>query len=278
MADTSVFILAPDFPALDGYGMLSGAYSESLPIAKQLGYDGVEIIMGDPDQFDASAFKALLEEHNLRISAINSGGIEYMFKASLVNADPGKMDLALAHLKSYIRQCQKLGCIQQVGVARGFAVPGRSMRWFKDCLVDVLKEAAAYAEQLDVGMVFEYTNRFEINTINTAIEAREIVDRVANSSVGMLIDTYHSYLEDPDVYQNIRDLKDYVRHFHLHDSNGGGALIGGGENDFERIMEVCGEIGYHNWFSDGLRTLTYSNEQVRQSTCGLRQLYNKYRV
>jgi sugar phosphate isomerase/epimerase len=258
--------------------MVNGSYTESLQAAKRLGYDGVEIIMGDPGQFDPHGFKALLEEHGLGISAINCGGIEYMFKASLVNADERKMELALEQLKTYIRHCQVLGCLQQVGVARGFAVPGRPMRWFKDRLVAVLKEAVSYAEQLDVQMVFEYTNRFEINTINTGVESREIVARVGSPNLGMLIDTYHSYLEDPDVLQNICDSREYVRHFHLHDSNGGAALIGGGENDFERIIETCGKIGYHNWFSDGLSTTRYTEEEVRKSTCGLRQLYNKYGV
>lgn len=258
--------------------MIGGTYAESLSAAKRMGYDGVEIILGDPDQFDAGAFKALLREYNLTISAINCGGIQYLFKASLVNADARTMEFALEKLKSCFRHCQELGCIQQVGVARGVAVPGRPMRWFRDCLVDVLKEASAYAATLQVAMVFEYINRFEINTINTGAEAREIVDRVGSPNLGILIDTGHSFLEDPDLYQNIRDLKDYVRHFHLHDSNGGAAIIGGGENDFDRIMQVCGEIGYHNWFSDGLITLTYPEDEVRRSTSTLKQLYQKYGV
>ena len=70
MAQTSVFILAPDFPELEGSEMLGGAYAQSLSTAKRMGYDGVEIVMGDPDQFDVSAFKALLQEHSLKVSAI----------------------------------------------------------------------------------------------------------------------------------------------------------------------------------------------------------------
>jgi len=278
MAHTSVFILTPDFPEVEGCEMIAGTYAESLSVAKRFGYDGVEITMGDPDQFDAHTFKTLLQEHNLKVSAINSGGIHYLLKASLVNGDTGKAELAFEKLKSNIRHCQAFGCLQQVGVARGFAVPGRPMRWFKDCLIEVLKAAAAYAAQLQVPMVFEYTNRFEINTINTGVEAREIVERVGSPNLGLLIDTFHSFLEDPDVYQNIRDLKDYVRHFHLHDSNGGAAITGGGENDFSRIMQVCGEIGYRGWFSDGLHTLSYTEEELRRSTSELRQLYGKYGV
>ncbi len=276
MAHTSVFILTPDFPELDE--MIGGAYAESLSAAKRMGYDGVEIVMGDPDQFDAGAFKALLLEHSLKVSAINCGSIHYLFKASLVNADMRKAEFALEKLKSNIRHCQTLGCIQTVGIARGSAIPGRPMRWFKDCLVDVLKDVTAYAAELHVPLVFEYTNRFKINTINTGAEAREIVDRVGSPSLGILIDTGHSFLEDHDVYQNIRDLNGRVRHFHLHDSNSGPAIIGGGEIDFDRIIQICGEIGYHGWFSDGLLTLKYSEDELRRSTAGLRELYHKYDV
>jgi sugar phosphate isomerase/epimerase len=214
----------------------------------------------------------------MKVSAINSGGIEYLFHLALVHEDARKAESAIAILKHNIRHCHRLGCMQQIGVARGFAVPGRPMRWFKDCLVDVLREASGYAVSLNVPIVFEYTNRFEINTINIGAKVHAIVERVGSPNLGILVDTYHSFLEDPDIHQNIRDLNGHIRHFHLHDSNRGAALIAGGENDFDRIVEACGKIGYHGWFSDGLLTLQYSEAQLRQSTLGLKCLYDKYGV
>ena len=276
MAYTSVFVLAPDFPALDGAQMLGGDYESSLPRAAELGYDGVEIIMGDPDAFDSGLFKRLLDQSGLRISAINCGGIQYVFKSALVSSDSAQMQFAFDKLERNMQHCADLGCIQQIGVARGFAVPGRSMRWFKDCLVDVLCAACSRATELGIEIVFEYTNRFEINSINTAVEAREVVERVASPALGILIDTYHSYLEDPDVYEAIRYLRDYIRHVHLHDSNGDAAVIGAGENDFERILRTFAEIGYTRWFSDGLFTNKYSDTQLRRSTSTLRSWYAKY--
>jgi sugar phosphate isomerase/epimerase len=92
------------------------------------------------------------------------------------------------------------------------------------------------------------------------------------------LDTYHSYLEDPSVDTAILELKDYVRHFHLHDSNQGAAIVGGGENDFECVMRTCGQIGYHGWFSDGLLTLKYPEGEIRRSTATLRQLYQKFGI
>jgi D-psicose/D-tagatose/L-ribulose 3-epimerase len=172
--------------------------------------------------------------------------------------------------------CQELGCVQQIGVARGFLEAGRPMRWFKDCLVDVLRAAAGYAADLQIEIAFEYTNRHEINTINTAAEAIEIIERVGSDTMGLLLDTYHSYLEDHDLLEAIYNAGEYLRYVHLHDSNRGAAIIGGGETNFERVIELCGEIGYSGWFSDGLRTLDYSAEEVRRSTSMLRSLYERY--
>jgi D-psicose/D-tagatose/L-ribulose 3-epimerase len=278
MANISVFILAPDFPRLEDCEMIGGAYADSLAAAKRMGYDGVEIVMGDPDSFDPDAFRTLLSAQELKVSAINCGAIQYLFKAGLVDIDVRRMEFAFEKLKCYIRHCQALGCIQQIGVARGLAVPGRPMRWFKDCLVDVLKRVADYAAGLGVPIAFEYTNRFEINTINTAAEAREIVDRVGSPNIGVLVDTYHSFLEDPDVCQNIRDLNGRVRYFHLHDSNRGAAMISGGENDFDRIVHACSQIQYRNWFSDGLLTLRYSEDELRRSTSRLHELFKEHGI
>jgi len=277
MAFTSVFILAPDFPEQEGFGaMLSGKYEESLVKAKELGYDGVEIIMGDPERFDAEEFKKLLASTGLKVSAVNSGSIQYTLKSGLVSSDSRQAQLSLETLHKMMLVCQDLGCVQQVGVARGFIESGRPMRWFKDCLVDVLRTAAAYAADLRIEIAFEYTNRHEINTINTVAEAREIIERVGSNRMGMLLDTYHSYLEDPDSLEAIYDSREYLRHIHLHDSNGGAAIIGGGETNFERLIELCGEIGYSRWFSDGLHTLEYGAEEVRRSTSVLRSLYERY--
>ena len=278
MACISVFVLTPDFPELEGCELITGSYADSLAAAKRMGYDGVEVIMGDPDLFDVGAFKSLLDRHGLKVSAINCGGIHYLFKSALVDTEPRKMEFAFEKLRGYIRHCQALGCTQQIGVARGFAVPGRPMRWFKDCLVDVLKRAAAYATGLGVPIAFEYTNRFEINTINTAADAREIVDRVGSPNVGILVDTYHSFPEVPDVYNNIHELNGSIRHFHLHNSNRGAALIAAGENDFDRIIDACRQIGYRGWFSDGLLTMKYPEEELRRSTSQVRQLFQKYGV
>lgn len=267
MVRTTLFILAQDFPQAPELAIPNGPYDESVGLAKHLGYDGIELIPGDPDLVDADALEAALKKHGMTISAINSGGINYVLKMSLVNADPEKEKVALEKLRTLIRLSKRLGCLQQVGVARGFAIPGVSNEQFKTRLVEVMKKVCDYAAEQGVTIIFEYTNRIEINTINNFNEAQEIIRRVDKPNIFLLLDTGHSWLEDPDVYESLQRSKGLLRHVHLHDSDQGppGASKNG-VLDFDRIIRIFKEIGYSGSVSDGLMTSALPEEQVLQSS------------
>lgn len=266
MVNTTLFILAQDFPQQADLAIPNGPYDESVALAKRLGYDGIELIPGDPDLVDVDALATALERHGMKISAINSGGINYVLKISLVNKDPANEKVAFQKLQTLIRHSKRLGCLQQVGVARGFAIHGVSNEQFKDRLVGIMKDACDYAIEQGVEIVFEYTNRLEINTINNINEALEIIDRTAKPNLGMLLDTGHSWLEDRDVYESLQRAKGYLRHVHLHDSDQGPPGASKGVIDFDRVIRIFKQIGYSGSVSDGLMTCALPEEQVMRSS------------
>lgn len=276
MVKTSVFIVSPDFPELKGWDMITGELDQSIKKAKDLGYDGIEIIMGDPDKFDVELCKQMLKKHQMEIAAINSGGINYFFSASLVNKDPEKEIIAKAKLKKNVDLCAELGCLLQCGVVRGDAWEGITMPEFRRRLVAALKEMAVYAAEKKVQLVIEYTNRWEINTLNTFNEAKDIIDRVDSPNVKLLLDTGHSYLEDdPNVYETILRAKDYVRHFHFHDGDKYPAGVKSNLLDFDRIFAVMKEINYSGFLSDGLMTTALPDETTLKSTAYQHKMIKK---
>jgi len=108
---------------------------DSLLTAKRLGYDGIEILAGDPDAIDGEQVAHMLAKHSMKISAINTGGMNYMFDVSLINADAAKEDMAFRKLQSAIRVSGRLGCLTQIGTARGNAIRGKPIAYFRDRLV-----------------------------------------------------------------------------------------------------------------------------------------------
>jgi D-psicose/D-tagatose/L-ribulose 3-epimerase len=276
----SLFITSPDFQSLEGQAIelteLYGPIDDTVQAAKRLGYDAVELMTGDPEAVDANEIAAVLARHGMGISAINSGGLKYMFGAGLVHADPQVAERAFLKYQSIIRLASQLGCLAHVGVARGSALEGRPLWYYRDRLAEVLQAACDYAGKLGVDIVLEHTNRFEHNTINTTGEAMDVMHRVDRPNLGLAIDTYHAYLEEEDVYEAIRRAKGYVKYLHLHDSNRGPAAASNGEIDFDRIFSVLKEIGYSGFLADGLLTTILPEEQIQQSTSTLRGLMRKY--
>jgi sugar phosphate isomerase/epimerase len=271
MVTNTLFVLSPDFPTSDKLPMPSGSYEGFVGTAKRLGYDGIELIPADPAAVDPDALSAVLRKSGMTISAINSGGILYALDVSLVNANPAAEKLALEKLQEIISLSARLGCLAQVGVSRGFAVAGKPIHWFRERLASVLKEACDCAAEQHVTVVFEYTNRFEINTINNLDEALWVIHKVAKPNLGLLLDTGHSYLEDADVYEALMRARGYVKHIHLHDSDSSPPGIGSGVLDFDRIFGILKEINYAGAVSDGLQTLKLPEERVRRSTDYLKE-------
>jgi len=276
MVTTTLFILTPDFPKSEKLPMPAGPYDATVEAAKRLGYDGIELIPADPDVVDCEELVEALQKHQMTISAINSGGILYTLETSLVNADPQKEKLAFRKLQTVVRLAARLGCLAQVGVSRGFAVADKPTHWFCDRLAGILKEACDCAAEQGVDVVLEYTNRSEINTINNLDDALCVIDKTAKPNLGLLLDTGHSYLEDPDVYEAIARARGYLKHVHLHDSDRGPAGASHGVLDFDRIVRTLKEINYDGAVSDGLLTVSLPEEQVKQSTDFLRATLQKY--
>lgn len=282
MINLSLFIVSPDFRALEDQPieltLPCGPIEESVQTAKRLGYDAVELMTGDPEAVDAGEIAAILAKHGMKTSGINSGGLNYMFGAGLVHVDPQVAERTYCKYQSIIRLAGQLDCLAQVGIARGSALEGKPLWYYRDRLVEVLKAACDYASEYGVNIVLEHTNRFEHNTIHTTGEAIDVIDRVNKPNLGLAIDTYHAYLEETDVYEAIRKSKGYVKYFHLHDSDRGPAAASNGELDFDRIFSTLKEIGYSGFLADGLLTTVLPEEQIQRSTSTLRRLIRKYNL
>jgi D-psicose/D-tagatose/L-ribulose 3-epimerase len=81
-------------------------------------------------------------------------------------------------------------------------------------LVENLRPLADYAGEQDVTLALEPLNRFETSFMNTAEQVMEVVDRVASTALGVLLDTFHMNIEEHDPAAAIRVCKGHLAHFH----------------------------------------------------------------
>ena len=87
-----------------------------------------------------------------------------------------------------------------------------------------------------VELIFEPINRFEIDSFNTIKESLEMVEEIGSDNLKLMVDSYHTNLEeDPEtIWDYLGSIADKVSHLHLADDTR--RAPGTGHFDFKRFL------------------------------------------
>ena len=81
--------------------------------------------------------------------------------------------------------------------------------------VESMQEVAEHAAKVNVTLGLEYLNRFECYFLNTAVDGARFVKDVNHPNCGMMYDTFHAHIEEKNVGDAVRALKDCLVHVHI---------------------------------------------------------------
>jgi len=234
-------------PLQDEHGLCPfepGSLDEDLKTISECGYDGVELGITDPDTVSVNAVKEKLKHEALELSALTTGQAYGIEGISITERDPGKREMAKVRIKSHIDFASNFEATPVIiGSLRGVGDSPQATRW----LVENLSEVAEYAETMDVEIAFEPLNRYESQIVNSVETALEIVEEVGSPKVGLLFDTFHANIEEPNISESIRKGAEQIIYVHLADSNRWAP--GYGHLDFPAVFSVLKEVGYEGFCS-----------------------------
>jgi sugar phosphate isomerase/epimerase len=225
-------------------------FNDTLSIAKDLGYSGIEIrgiskIIDAPDipQFTGENIektKARLNELNLEIP---------IFTSACCVSDLEKWPKTAALAKRYADTAHAMGApyIRVLGDC-GLAPDGT----VDDQIVsEHLKEIADYAKDKGVGVLIE-TNGDLANSLRLS----RLIENVAMQNVGVLWDIHHPFRFFDEPPENTFELiGEYVKHVHIKDSkplSGGGfryEMPGYGDVPIRKCVELLENHGYEGYYS-----------------------------
>jgi len=211
------------------------------------GYDGVELAVRDPDMVDADELESVLAEHGLDVPAIGTGQAWGEEGLSFTSDDPEIRDAAIERIVSHIPLAERLDAIVILGLIRGVTPEGQTHDQSMAYLVHAIRRCAAAAEGSSVRFALEPMNRYETDLVHSAAEGLELVEKVGADNFGLLLDTFHMNIEEPDIGASIRACGDRIFHFHVADSNRW--YPGAGHLDFGGILKELGATGYQGFVS-----------------------------
>lgn len=210
------------------------------------GFDGVEISVVGQSAADLKALRSTVSDLGMSLTASTFVPPE----ANPISPDPAIRALAVDHLKARIDEAALLGSDILVGAMyqahkyfSGRGATDQEWEWSRQ----YLQLVGAYAASGGVKLALEFLNRFEVYLINTAAEAARMCRDVGLENVGILYDTHHANIEDPNPAIALPTTSDHLMHVHISESHRG--TLGSGQVKWEETFATLKFLEYEGWLT-----------------------------
>lgn len=212
-----------------------------------LGYDGVELAVREPAMLDQASIKRIVDAQHLQVPAFGTGQAYVEGHLSFTDPDASIRARAVERIESHIALASEFGALVILGLIRGAVQPNVSRDQGHAWMVDAMKRVGRAASVRGVRLAIEPINRYETNLLNTVAESCALIDEIGADNFGILFDTFHANIEEPQMEASLRACGARLFHVHVADSNRW--YPGAGHVDFARVIATLREMSYVGWVS-----------------------------
>ena len=209
---------------------------------KAMGFDAVEIIPFDPENFPAKKVRAAAADLGLTINTGYGMPAQY----NIISPDPAVRRAGVEFSKRLIDLSNEAGARVFGGMIycgwgylTGKARTADEWKWG----VENYREIAGYAQQTS-GLILgiEPVNRFESHFINTAADAVKFIEDVGLPNVKVHLDTFHMIREETDFTQAVLAVGDRLGYVHACENQRG--IPGTGMVPWPAFFKALRKVGY----------------------------------
>lgn len=210
---------------------------------RDLGFDYIEIPLMRLDLFDPEAVKERLDGFEVTTSNVLLGE-----ERDVTSSDPEVRRRATDYLKECVRASADAGAKMFSGVIYSqYLKPASKMpseaEW--EYSADAMREVAQYAADRGMRIAFEPVTRYESYLLNTADQAKKLVEMVDEPNVFIHLDSYHMNVEEKDLHEAVLTAGDRLGCFHMCENDRG--IPGTGHIDWDGIFSGFRETGFDGY-------------------------------
>ena len=241
--------IAPEDAIPSSFVVFRDRLDVTIPQVARLGYDGVELALGQASDVVAAEVRRLLDDHGLGIAAVSTGRVYAEQHAWLSSPDEVVRTRAATILRGLVELAAELGATRvNIGRVRGGIEEGEDAETAIGRFVEGIRAVGDHAEPYGVNLVIEPVNRYELNFVNSVMpDGIAIVDRVDHPRVKLMPDSFHMNIEDAHPEESLLAAGHRVGYVQVADSNRWAP--GQGHIDFRPFFDALASIGYDDWVS-----------------------------
>jgi len=238
-----------------------------LPRLRECGFDGFEVPVFQPANVPAKEIRRALSANNLEctVCSILPAGMNPISD----NADIRRR--TRQHLVDSIKVTADLGSklvggpvYSPVGHLPGRRRTSDEWKWAVECF----QSLGEPLHENGITLALEPLNRFETHFLNTAADAVKLCREIGHASIGVLLDTFHTNIEEKDVAAAFLKTGNELKHVHACENDRG--IPGTGHVDFAGIAAALKEIGYEEWIT--IESFGYSHKELAAAAAIWRDL------
>ncbi len=218
---------------------------KDLPVldkCKRMGFDAVEIIPFDVDNFPAGKVRQAAKDLDLRINT----GFGMPVECNTISPDPAVRQKGVDLSRRLVDLSNEAGARVFAGaIYCGWGYLSGRMRTPDEWKwgVESTHKVAEYAQRSsDLIIGIEPLNRFESHFINVARDAVSFIRDVGLPNVKVHLDTFHMIREEDDFVQAVRDTRGHLGYVHACENQRG--IPGSGLVPWKPFFQTLCEIGY----------------------------------
>ncbi len=216
--------------------------------AKSMGFDGIEIPLSDDFVNSGLLMDLKAENKNVGIKLIFSTGLDV--NHNIISSEEKIRERGLDFLKKRIEIVHDFGGDIISGVLYapwGYFTgkPKTKSEW--EYCKEGLWKAAEFAKDAQVYIAIEPVNRFESYFLNTAAEAKQLINEIGHSFIKIHLDTFQMNIEENSMYEAITTAGELLYYFHCCESHRG--IPGTGHVEWDEVFKAFKEVGYNNWLT-----------------------------
>lgn len=213
---------------------------------KDMGFDGIELPIFNPDPEKFAQLGARLDDLGLERTAITICNPEN----DPISPDASIRKAASKRLERVVDSCEAVGSSLLGGplyaaIGQFSGAGATEAEWERS--LSVIGGVADYAARANIKLSFEFLNRFEIYLLNSTEDTARYVKELDRPNVGIHYDTFHAHIEEKDSPHAIRTHADAITHVHISENDR--STPGRGQVAWDSTFDALVQSGYDGWLT-----------------------------
>ncbi len=247
----------------------SGDFEKNLESIKKIGYEGVELLVRDPNKMNTQQVAQQIKDQGLTVVSVGTAPVMDQEKWSLMDKDKAVRDAALARSKALLEFAGSFGVGISIGRFRNNVNP-EDPNTNMDALSRAFAELCDHGKKYGAKVWLEPQNQKNVNNLNTIDESLAWFAQMKKDNLGLLLDTFHMDITEVSLATSIIKAGQYTAFVHLSDRNRMSPGVTG--INFTDVLAALAHIGYQGYLSMEFKQLPDSFTAAKVSHDYMRYL------